>query len=121
MHRRGVVRAVQPELPVADLERAMAFHRLLGFDVEAHEGGGYAFVTDRGREVWHLRQVADLADGGSRAGLYAHVKDPHALHDRFVALGASPTPVVVEPWGMREFSVTDPDGNRLRFGTNAPT
>jgi uncharacterized glyoxalase superfamily protein PhnB len=26
------------------------------------------------------------------------------------------TPLVDQPWGMREFALTDPSGNRLRIG-----
>ena len=33
-----------------------------------------------------------------------------------LAAEADPTPLRDEPWGMREFSVTDPSGNRLRVG-----
>ncbi len=121
MGMRRVVRNVQPQLPVADLDRAVAFHRGLGFDVDVHDGGGHAFVLDGGREVWHLREVADLPDGASRAALYAHVKDPDTLRDLLASRGLAPTEVATEPWGMREFSVTDPDGNLLRFGTNAET
>ncbi|HKJ56333.1 MAG TPA: VOC family protein [Nitriliruptoraceae bacterium] len=118
MRRRRIVRQVQPQLPVTDLPRAMAFHRRLGFDVEAYEGGGHAFVMDSDTELWHLREVDDLAGGTNQAALYAHVRDPDALRARLADEGLDPSPVVSEPWGMREFSLTDPDGNLLRFGTN---
>ena len=42
-------------------------------------------------------------------GLYAHV----------IAQGFKPTPLVVTTYGMREFSLIDPDGHVLSFGQDS--
>lgn len=104
-------------LPVADVPAAMAWHRRLGFEVEAYDDG-YAWVRDEGSEIYHLaRHEAHAADGNG-AAVYLHVHDADAWHQQFVDEGLAVTPLVNEPWGKREFSLADPDGNRLRLGAD---
>jgi uncharacterized glyoxalase superfamily protein PhnB len=59
---------------------------------------------------------------GSTVGLYIVVEDPDAHHARAVAAGAS---IVREPqdmpYGSREYSLRDPEGNLWSFGTYDPT
>lgn len=107
---------VNPVLPVSDMDRAIAFYRRLGFVVNAYDAG-YAWVKNCGWEIVHLA----AADGDNSAGAYVHVEDADAWH---VALGAlAPEGAIgdlaVQPWGKREFPVTDPDGNVIRFGSPA--
>jgi len=45
-----------------------------------------------------------------------HVEDVDAYHNRVVASGASIIePIWDAPWGLRQFSLTDPDGNLTTF------
>ena len=49
--------------------------------------------------------------------VYVYVDDVNALYDELVAKGVpNLDPVQDQPWKMREFAVTDPDNNTLRFG-----
>ena len=49
--------------------------------------------------------------------VYVYVDDVNALHAELVAKGVQHLdPVQDQAWGMREFAVTDPDNNTLRFG-----
>ena len=49
--------------------------------------------------------------------VYVYVDDVNALHAELVAKGVQRLdPVQDQTWGMREFAVTDPDDNTLRFG-----
>ncbi len=51
----------------------------------------------------------------NEAACYVFIADVDAFHAALpgeIAVG----PIVDQPWGMREFSVTDPSGNVLRFG-----
>jgi uncharacterized glyoxalase superfamily protein PhnB len=51
---------------------------------------------------------------------YFAVPDVDACGAEFVARGVEPTePPGDKPWGPREMVVTDPDGNRLRFASQA--
>jgi len=49
--------------------------------------------------------------------VYVYVDDVNALHAELTAKGVQHLdPVQEQVWGMREFAVTDPDNNTLRFG-----
>lgn len=119
MLRRRPVRRAEAILPVRDIARASAFLEQLGLDVEPYPGGGHAFVRFGRDELWMLSEVADLDPTANAAAVYVHVGDPDHWHAQVTAAGVQATDVVTEPWGMREFSLRDPDGNLLRFGTNA--
>src|SRR5262245_56294819 len=49
--------------------------------------------------------------------VYVYVDDVDSLYVEFVASGVQNLdPVQNQTWNMREFAVTDPDNNTLRFG-----
>lgn len=108
--------AVDPVLPVADMTEAIAFYRGLGFDVRTHSES-YAWVTHCSWEYLHLSLVDGLDPAANSAAAYVHVDDVDRWHGALDA--ASPgtiTPLADQPWGMREFTFTDPSGNFVRFG-----
>jgi catechol 2,3-dioxygenase-like lactoylglutathione lyase family enzyme len=107
-----------PTLPVADMDEAVAFYRAAGFEVGAYEGGGFAFVTHDDESVFDLDLIDDLDCSTNPAGCYLIAADLHTWHTRLTDLGATVTAVEDMPWGMREFTLTDPSGNHLRFGTS---
>ena len=58
----------------------------------------------------HVRKAAEAKE-------FYSDKLGFALHAEFVAKGVHDlSPVVDQTWGTREFAVTDPDENTLRFG-----
>jgi len=103
-------------LPVADMAAAMAFYRGLGFDVEAHSDT-YAWVRHGGHEILHLDLVPELDTATNPVTGYLHVRDADAWHREW-ADQPTRTPIVDQPWDMREFTLTDPSGNTLRVGHN---
>lgn len=103
--------------PVDDLDRAAGFYRALGFEVEALDGS-YAWVTNRGAEILHLATPDSFEPSANRAAGYFHVQDAAAWHQAWVDAGVEVSPLVDQPWGMREFSLADPAGNLLRVGQN---
>ena len=105
--------------PVDDLERVAGFSRRLGFEVEAWDDS-YALVTHRDDEILHLARVDGFDRAGNRAAGYLHVQDATAWYSAWVEADAGVSPLVDEPWGMREFSLRDPAGNLLRVGQNLP-
>lgn len=113
---RGHALLVRPILPVADLDDAQAFHRRLGFDVYRFSDD-YAWVHHASHELFHLRVVADLDVAANASSAYVFADDVDAWHRRCRGAGIETTAVVDEPWGMREFAVTDPSGNLLRIGS----
>ena len=60
--------------------------------------------------------LPDLDVTGHHAGCYVHVGDVDQQHAECVAADLPVTEVKDEPWGMREFRLTDPSGNVLRVG-----
>ena len=92
------------------------FYEAAGFHVhvykDGHEDGGYAFVSYDDESVFDL----GLETSAAGAGCYVRVPDIDDWHTRLTRLGYNVTAIRDEPWGMREFALTDPSGNRLRFG-----
>jgi uncharacterized glyoxalase superfamily protein PhnB len=118
--RLGVVDST-PILPVVEMDAAVAFYESAGFDVQQYEGGGYTFVRVDDESVFDLSTVErGLDPATNNAACYLIVEDVEAWHRRLADLGVSVTSLEDKPWGMREFAVTDPSGNRLRFGARAP-
>jgi len=58
----------------------------------------------------------DVEPGTNRAGCYLVTADADAWHARMTADGLPVTPIADQPWGMREFTLADPSGNRVRIG-----
>src|SRR5919106_5270626 len=71
--------------------------------------------TSAGQSVFDLG-VEDIDPARNRAGCYLVVRDVDDWHTRMAAAGLPVTPVADQPWGMREYALTDPSGNRLRIG-----
>lgn len=59
---------------------------------------------------------AELDRLRDRGEAYLHVNDVDRVHEAWAAAGLPVSPVRDEPWGMREFNVVDPGGNRVRVG-----
>lgn len=103
--------------PVADMAAASGFYRSLGFLVDSYDEG-YGWVSHRGEELLHLALVSDLDRGANRAAGYLHVQDALDWHRAWASAGVTVSPIEDQPWGMREFSLHDPDRNLLRIGQN---
>jgi len=103
-----------------DLDRSIAFYRDgLGLAI-AYEfgtgstrgvvffaGGGYIEVVGR---------AADAEDGPHAIGLWLQVRDVAATLDALAAGGVRiARPAVLEPWGLIEAWIDDPDGNRIHL------
>lgn len=123
-----------PALPVADLDRGIAFYQAhLGLELY-HRDPGVA-VMGLGAVGLHLwcasdtgwRERADLAArpvvSGAESFLAGtgsarlHVDDIETLYAAHLAAGiVHPNgPLADKPWGLREFAILDPDGNCLTF------
>ena len=105
-----------PILPARDMAEAVAFYEAASFDVQVYEGGGYAFVRHDEQSVFDLGHEQGFNVESSRAGCYLVVPSPDEWHARLTSLGYPVTPLRDEDYGMREFALTDPSGNNIRFG-----
>jgi uncharacterized glyoxalase superfamily protein PhnB len=110
-----------PTLPVVDLGEAVVFYETAGFGVRVYEederepGEGFAFVDFDGQSVFDL-DVTEIDPTRNGAGCYLIVQDADEWHTRMDADGLPVTPILDQPWGMREFTLTDPFGNKVRIG-----
>lgn len=105
-----------PILPVGDMAEAVAFwSRLPHLTVDTYDEG-YAFVKHLGVEVIHLGRVNEMDVDANAARLLPARAWGRRVHDELAAIGVPVTDVRAEPWGMREFRMTDPSGNVVRFG-----
>jgi uncharacterized glyoxalase superfamily protein PhnB len=109
-----------PTLPVVDMDEAVRFYERAGFDVrryidETGNQGDFAFVTYDDQSVFDLN-VIDIDPARNGAGCYLIVRDANEWHARTTTAGLPVTPVADQPWGMREFTLTDPFGNNIRIG-----
>ena len=111
-----------PTLPVADMAKATVFYERAGFGVRHYRaddgdpGEGFAFVDYDGQSVFDLDAIADLDTAANRAACYLIANDADVWHARMAAAGLEVTQIADQPWGMREFTLTDPFGNHVRIG-----
>ena len=110
---------VVPILPSRDLAETLAFYARLGFENRGAppEDWDYLIVGRGGLEV-HFIAAPDLDPGASRGSCFLFVDDADALHEEWRAAGLDrlEQPMDTE-YGMREFEVFDPSGNRVRAGS----
>jgi uncharacterized glyoxalase superfamily protein PhnB len=109
-----------PILPVRDIDEAVAFYPSAGFAGRVYEGGGFAFMERNDESVFDLDHVADVDPAANGAGCYLIVPDVDAWHAQLQASGLPVTALEDQPWGMREFTLTDPSGNHVRIGRSSP-
>jgi uncharacterized glyoxalase superfamily protein PhnB len=114
MRRAGGV-DVTPTLPVADMNAAVAFYEQAGFDVRRYDDG-FAFVSLEDQSVFDLGSHDATRPETNGAGCYIISDNADDWYQRLVAAGLPVTPIEDMPWGMHEFALTDPSGNRVRIG-----
>jgi catechol 2,3-dioxygenase-like lactoylglutathione lyase family enzyme len=107
---------VVPVLPSADLDRTSGFYQGFGME-ERGRSDGYLIMGFLGVEL----HFSDREGSGVAGEAFVMVPDAGRLWKRYKSQGAGGLgPVEDLPHGMREFVVTDPDGNRIRVGSPIP-
>jgi DNA-binding MarR family transcriptional regulator/predicted enzyme related to lactoylglutathione lyase len=108
-------RQFSPIFPVRDMAAALSHYASLGFKSFAYEGGAFYGFANRDGLGIHLA----LEPGQDPASTYLYVRDADALFDEWSQAGISGVthPVEPTPYGLREGSHVDPDGNVIRFGS----
>lgn len=106
------------EILVRDLERSLAFYTGLGFILERRDGG-FAALRWGGRWLF-LDERSDLPvlQGPARANVRILTPDVEQVWATVQALGVPvERPIADRYYGLRDFTVRDPDGFELRFAT----
>jgi uncharacterized glyoxalase superfamily protein PhnB len=114
------LKQVRSVLAVKDLARSVEFYRdMLGFTVD-FEADGWSFLS---RDQFRL-MLGHCPDEVPARDIHDHSWFAHVtveaideLHREFKQRGVNPTQDIEDkPWGMREFTVTTPEGHRIVFG-----
>jgi uncharacterized glyoxalase superfamily protein PhnB len=103
-----------PELPVADVEQAQAYYRdVLGFEVNwLDPGKDIGAVSCSGVVIFFRRRTPPFEP----AVHWVFEEDIDAAFERGKASGVKITdPLKLKPWGLRQFTVEDLDGNIFYF------
>ncbi len=103
-----------PELPVADVERAQQHYKdALGFEIGwLHPGKGIGSVSREKTVIFFRRREAPFEP----AIHWMFAEDIDASYQELKSSGANIVePLERKPWGLRQFTVMDPDGNLFYF------
>lgn len=110
-----LVTGFEPIFKVADVARSVTWFERAGFEASLHDDT-YAFAHRNHDLTIHLAQaVGDEAPG--HGVLYIHCQDANRVAEEWRRAGIEVDGPRDEDYGKREGSVTDPDGNVIRFGS----
>ena len=103
-----------PELPVSDVERAQQYYRdTLGFEIGWLSPGKEIGAVSRGDVAIFFRRREPPFEPAVH---WVFCDDVDATYNELKSLGANIVdPLEKKPWGLRQFTVDDPDGNRFYF------
>lgn len=105
---------IAPRLLVGEMEHALAFYAQLGFATTYHDEG-FAIV-ERDRIALHFNASDEPPPPKGRLVCWIGVTNIEALYEQYVLTGAVQSPLQVQSWGRKEFSLCDPYRNLLLFG-----
>ena len=123
------MKSLTPLLNVADAGKSVDFYcEKLGFEIDERFESDGALVwahISRGPIEMMINACSERVARGPRAGattyddvvLYFSVESAKDLHRDLTAKGCSPEPVERQDYGLDEFTLRDPDGYELGFGS----
>jgi uncharacterized glyoxalase superfamily protein PhnB len=106
-----------PMLPVKSMPASVEFYQKLGFDVERkHEGWGWAMLRCGECRLMVDQSINAHPAKPRQSVIYLYPEDIVEYHQRAQANGLTIPDLEVTFYGMKEFRMDDPDGNRLWIG-----
>jgi len=103
-----------PELPVSDVERAQQHYRdVLGFEIGwLTPGKELGAVSRSGTAIFFRKKESPFEP----AIHWTFVEDIDASYTELQSFGANIVdPLELKPWGIRQFTIQDLDGNLFYF------
>ncbi len=106
---------IAPEMAAHDLRESLAYYeQKLGFQVVSEMPEQEYAIVERDGIAIHL--FHDSSRKHSPVGIHIFTNNLEDLDSEFVSRGATVTqPILLKPWGNRDFRVADPFGNELKF------
>ena len=103
-----------PELPVADVERAQQHYRdALGFEIGWLTPGKEIGAVSRGNVAIFFRRKSQPFEPAVH---WVFAEEIDATYEELKSLGSKIVePLEKKPWGLRQFTIEDLDGNRFYF------
>ena len=110
-----------PLLPSPDLGATLSFYQALGFENRGgpHDEWDYLIIA---RGTIELHFVGPSAGPRTPGSCFVYVDDADDLFNEWQATAVAPARLGAPRhtnYGMREFTLVDPDGNELRVGSAA--
>ena len=112
--RRQKMNHPVPELPVVDVERAQTYYRdVLGFEIGwLHPDKGIGAVSLGDVAIFFRKRIGPFEP----AVHWVFAEDIEASYEELKSSGANIVePLETRPWGLRQFTVKDLDGNAFYF------
>lgn len=105
------IRRIVPDITSNRIDESRKFYtEFLGFDV-AMDMGFVVTLASPSNPTAQITLVRETRSAVSQPSLTVEVADVEAVHAKAVVLGLQVVyPLTDEPWGVRRFFVTDPNG-----------
>ena len=108
-----------PMLPVSDISRSIAFYEKLGFTVEdRNDGWRWAMLRFDDCRLMVDQSINLHPDAPRQGVVYLYPDNIAAYHGQVRAVGLEIPDLETTFYGLTEFRLDDPDGNRLWIGQN---
>ncbi len=110
-----------PMLPVKSMPASIEFYRMLGFSVEQRNDSWRWAMLSLGDCRLMLDESINVHPDVPRTSvLYLYPDAIHEYHEQVRRNGLDIPDLETTFYGMTEFRIDDPDGNRLWIGQDAP-
>ncbi len=111
-----------PMLPVRSMPVSVDFYQKLGFSTEQRNDSWRWAMLRLGECRLMVDESINIHPGIPRTSvLYLYPDDISEFHEQVCKNGLVVPDLEVTFYGMTEFRIDDPDGNRLWIGQDAPT
>jgi catechol 2,3-dioxygenase-like lactoylglutathione lyase family enzyme len=109
-------------LPVKSVRASIEFYRKLGFSVETHhDAWGWAMLACGECRLMVDQSINTEPAAPRQSVVYLYPEDVTAYHRQVRERGLDVPDLDVTFYGMTEFRLDDPDGNRLWIGQRPAT
>jgi uncharacterized glyoxalase superfamily protein PhnB len=106
-----------PMLPVRSLDPSIAFYEKLGFSVENRNNAwGWAMLGFGECKIMIDRSINTIPEATRQSVLYLYPADIRAYHRQVRDAGLVIPDLDTTFYGLTEFRLDDPDGNRIWIG-----